>query len=323
MKILSHTTKNPEKRRYLIAGARKIDPAVEIDFIEPEDNVADKLEKAEIFLTYDFERDWWTGEKYLRWVHIGGSGVNHIRFPELLESGVIITNSRGIHARTMAEYTFAALLYFAQRFNLAEEWRRSRDWRHYKSEMTRASFTLRGKNLGIIGAGQIGSAIGKMGKALEMNTFGIVKSAKPQPDWADRWGGKEALEELLRWADFIVLTLPGTVDSLGLIGEREIGLMKPSAYIVNISRGGIVEEDVLIKALNEGKIAGACLDVFATEPLPEDSPLFTTKNLLITPHIAGNYPDYTIDVLDLFLENFRRYSAGETLLNLVDLKRGY
>lgn len=323
MKILSHTTKSPTKRQHLEDGIRKIDPGIEISFFEEGEEVRSALENVEIFLTYNFERDWWIGEKSLRWVHIGGSGINHILFPELIESNVIVTNSRGIHGKTMAEYALAVMLRFTQRFDLAESWRQHRNWREAKLPMTRNSSMLVGKNVGVIGAGEVGSAVGKLCKAVGMCTFGLTSAEKPKPDWADKWGTITNLPELLKWSDFIILSLPGVDGSRKLIGKVELEMMKKSAFILNFARGGIIDESAIINALDNEIIAGACLDVFENEPLPEDSPLFSVKNLFITPHIAGNYPQYTIDVLNLFLENLKSYLDGMPLKNIVDLKRGY
>jgi len=323
LKILSHTTKSPAKRKYLEDGISELDSKIEVAFIEEGDDVSSKLKKAEIFLTYNFQRDWWVGEDSLRWVHIGGSGINHIRFPELIESNVIVTNSRKIHGKTMAEYALAAMLRFTQRFDLAEEWKLHRNWRETKMPMTRMTSIIAGKQIGIIGAGEVGSAVGRLCKAVGMRIFGLTLTDKPKPDWADKWGTIDKLPELLGWSDFIILSLPGVEGARKLIGKAELDLMKKSVFILNFARGGIIEESSLINSLEKENIAGACLDVFETEPLPEDSPLFRTKNLFMTPHIAGNYPQYTLDVLKLFLDNLKLYLSGEPLKNMVNLKRGY
>ena len=323
MKIISHTTKNPEKREYLRNGISEVAPHAELRFIENDDEVKGALSTADVFFTYNFERDWWNEENNLKWIHIGGSGINHIRFPELVESGITISNSRGVHGRNMAEYTLAAMLRFSQKFDLAEKYRIHRNWRIAKMPMTQTSFTLAGKNAGIIGAGEVGSAVGELCRTMSMNTFGLTRSAKPKPSWADKWGTAENLPDLLKWSDFVVVCAPGIPETVGMIGAGEFELMKPSSYIINISRGNIIDEQALVDALQDEQIAGACLDVFTKEPLPENSQLFNVRNLFITPHIAGNYPGYSMDVIDMFLKNLKLYCESGRLINMVDLGRGY
>ena len=323
MNILSNTTKNPEKRHYLAHGIKDIAPESYIHFLEPEEDAKAILAEADIFFTYYFERDWWSEDNNLKWLHIGGSGVNHIRFPELVDSDVVITNSRGMHHHYMSEFVLGAMLRFAQKFDIAEKYRIHRNWREVKTHMTRESFTLHGKNVGIVGAGEAGSAVGKLCKTIGMNVFGITRSVKEKPTWADAWGTSNKLPDLLKWSDFIVVAAPGIPETIGLINHDQFGIMKPSSYIINISRGNIIDERSLIEALEHGKIAGACLDVFETEPLPENSQLFNVKNLFITPHISGNFPEYAIEAIDLFLKNLKLYTDGRSLINRVDLRKGY
>ncbi len=323
MKIVSHTTKDSLKLARLADGLNEIALGAELRYIQPGEDVAAALRGAEIILTYRFEPEWWSGAHQLRWVHIGGAGVNHILFPELIASEVIVTNSRGIHTRTMAEYVLAAMLHFSQRFDRACEYKSNRKWRAAKIPMTRSSILLKDKKVGIIGAGAIGGGVGEMCGKLGMRVFAINRSKRVELPFAEITGGFEGIDKLMAWADFVVVTLPFTAETMGLIDARRIGLMKPGSYLINIARGGIVEETALIEALLHGRIAGAALDVFETEPLPDNSPLFEIPNLLLTPHIAGNYPEYTIDVIDLFLENLKRYLKGKPLKNIVDKNRGY
>ena len=323
MKIVSHTTKNPKKREHLRRGVGEIAPDATLQFIESDEEVRNALSDAEIFYTYNFERDWWREDNRLKWVHIGGSGVNQIRFPELLESGIVITNSRGVHGRNMAEYVLAAMLRFSQKFDLAEKYRIHRNWRIAKMPMTQTSFTLAGKNAGIIGAGEVGSAVGELCKNFGMNIYGLTRSVKEKPSWADEWGTSENRPDLLKWSDFVVICAPGIPETVGMIGAGELDIMNSSSYIINISRGNIIDEKALIDALQNEKIAGACLDVFTKEPLPENSTLFNVRNLFITPHISGNYPGYSVDVIDMFLKNLKLYIEGGRLINMVDLRRGY
>jgi len=323
MKIVSHTTINPVKREYLRQGVLRLCLEADLSFIEAEDHPADKLKGAEIFLTYRFERDWWLVCNKMKWIHIGGAGVNHIAFPELVNSAVIVTNSRGIHCRTMAEYVLSVMLYFGQQLRLAEEWKRHRQWQKAKQPMTLNSFTLRGKKVGIVGGGAVGAAVRDLCLKMDMCLFVLHRTRRTDTPWNVRNGDFSDLDELMQWADFVVIALPLTQETAGCIDRRRIGLMKPGAILINLARGGLVDETALADALNEKKLAGACLDVFQKEPLPADSPLFDIPNLLITPHISGNYVEYTIDVIDLFLDNLQRYLQGKPLKNVIDWKKGY
>ena len=323
MKIVSHTTKNPEKRSYLTEGVKRISPDIEVVFIEPDDDPKVILRNTEVFLTYIFQQQWWESCNKLKWMHIGGAGVNHIAFPELVRSDVIVTNSRGIHARTMTEYTLAVMLYFAQSLHRAEVWKNHRDWVQSKLPMTRQSFTLRGKKVGIIGGGAIGTAIRDMCLKMEMGLFVIHRKRRSDTPWNVRNGDMGDLDALMQWSDYVIVTLPLTPETKNCIDRSRIGLMKESAVLINIARGGIVDEKALADALKNEKIAGAALDVFAEEPLPESSELFNAKNLLMTPHIAGNYPEYTIDIFNLFFDNLEKYLQNRPMKNIIDWARGY
>ena len=322
-KIVSHTTRNPAKRSYLLSEVKRIAETLELHFVEPDDNPAVILEGAEIFLTYSFQRSWWKGCIDLKWIHVGGAGVNHILFPELLESEVIITNCREMSAGTMAEYTLGVMFYFAQRLNLAEEWKHKRKWHDAKIPMTQGSFKLLGKRVLILGAGNVGKAVMELCLTIGMTVDMVNRSGAGDFPAGVGIGDIANLDYFLSKADFIVIALPLTNKTYNFVDWHRISRMKSSAVIINISRGRILDEEALVEALNSNIISGACLDVFAEEPLPEDSPLFEVKNLLITPHIAGNYPEYTLDMIDMFLENLARYLQGEELINVVDLQRGY
>ena len=323
MKIVSHTTKNPAKRSYLAEGAKRLDPDIELVFLEPGDDPVEVLRDAEVFLTYTFQRQWWKGCSKLKWMHIGGAGINHIAFSELIKSKVIVTNSRGIHARAMAEYVLAVMLYFAQRLYQAEAWKNHRDWFQAKLPLTRESFTLRGKKVGIVGGGAIGTAVRDICLKMETGLFVIHRKRRSDTPWNVRNGDMSDLDDLLKWSDFVIVTLPLTPETKNCIDRRRISLMEKSAVLINIARGGIADESALADALENEKIAGAALDVFAEEPLPQSSKLFNTKNLLMTPHIAGNYPEYTIDIFNLFLDNLHKYLHNVIMKNIIDWTRGY
>ncbi|MEK7798920.1 MAG: NAD(P)-dependent oxidoreductase, partial [Acidobacteriota bacterium] len=182
---------------------------------------------------------------------------------------------------------------------------------------------LHGKLLGILGLGDIGRELAVRARALGMQVWGLVRTARPAPDCVDRLlaAGKE--DALLRASDVLVLALPLTKATRGLMGERQLRRMKHTALLVNIGRGELVQESALVRALREGWIAGAGLDVFAREPLPPQSPLWSLPQVVMTPHVAGTHPHYMARSADLFLQNLKRYVADGPLINQVDKQAGY
>lgn len=184
-------------------------------------------------------------------------------------------------------------------------------------------FELAGTTLVLIGVGAIGERTAAMAAALGMRVLGVRRDPTLGAPGVTAMFGPDRLPELLPQADFVVLTVPLTHETQGMIGERELHAMKPTACIVNIGRGGTIREDALITALREGRIAGAGLDVFETEPLPEDSPLWDMDNVIITSHYAGATPHYDARAMAIFVDNLRRYRAGEPLRNVVDKRLGY
>ncbi|MBC8277154.1 MAG: D-2-hydroxyacid dehydrogenase [FCB group bacterium] len=325
MKIVSHTTKDPQKRDFLRKGVERIlGDSAEVVFLDPGDDPQEVLRGAEILLTYTFQPEWWQGCDSLKWVHAGGAGINHLGFPELVTSAVTITNSRGIHARTMSEYVLGAMLHYSQIVPQALLWKQNRDWKAAKTAMTRESYTLRGKKAGIVGGGAIGTAVRDLCMQMEMGVFVIHRKRRgSETPWKVRNGDMGDLDALMEWSDFVVVCLPLTNVTRRCIGRRQIGLMKKTGVLINIARGGLVDETALAEALHAEQIGGACLDVFEEEPLPVDSTLFDCPNLLMTPHAAGNYPEYVHDVIRLFLDNLERYAGGKALKNVVDWERGY
>jgi phosphoglycerate dehydrogenase-like enzyme len=175
----------------------------------------------------------------------------------------------------------------------------------------------------LIGVGAIGERTAAVASALGMRVLGIRRDAARGAPGVAAMYGLDRLLDLLPEADCVVLTVPLNRSTQGMIGERELRAMKPSAYLVNIGRGGTVQEDALVRALREGWIAGAGLDVFAEEPLPETSPLWELENVIVTAHYAGMTPHYDERALAIFLDNLRRYRAGEPLRNVVDKAAGY
>jgi len=258
----------------------------------------------------------------LRWVHVGGAGIEHIRtLPELIDSDVLLTNGRGTMARSVADHTFGLILSFTRRLReIAEDQRGHRWTRDLRLAQMRE---LTGSTLGILGLGQIGSYVAQRGAGFEMQIKAVDARPPARHPYVEEVWGMERLDELLAIADYFVVTIPFTPESRRLIDRRRLQLMKPGAHLFVVSRGGIVEEGALIGALRSGHLAGAGLDVAETEPLPPESPLWDTPNLILTPHCSGNSPQTHDRLWALLAENVRRFVAGEALLNLCDKRAGY
>jgi phosphoglycerate dehydrogenase-like enzyme len=259
----------------------------------------------------------------LRWVHSPAAGVGGMLFPAMRASDVVITNSRGMHAETIAEHVVAVVLALFRRLPAAQRRQAEHVWAQNELTLDPPRLLAR-KTVGIVGLGGIGSAVARLMSACGARVEATRRRVDAgRPDGVASVHPASALAELLpRW-DVVVLSAPHTAATDRIVGARELGLMKREAVLVNVARGQLVNETALADALARGAIAGAALDVFDDEPLEANSPLWETPNLLITPHVAGNRPDYWDAALAIFLENLRRYRAGEPLLNVVDKEAGY
>lgn len=250
----------------------------------------------------------------LRWIHCDHAGLNRCAWPELFEKGLIVTSSAGRSAPALAEHAIFFMLALAYRFPRFLDAQRAHHWGVRGQDELRGLF---GRTVGIVGLGNSGKEVAIRLKAMGMDVLGYDRSAAPVPG-VDRLYSSEngdKLDDLLTKSDFVVLTVPLNNATYHLIGQRELSIMKRSAYIVNIARGAVIDEAALKEALYAGQIGGAGLDTFTMEPLAADSPLWDAPNTLITPHTTPQVPDRTGRSIDIIRENVRRYRAGEPLLN--------
>jgi phosphoglycerate dehydrogenase-like enzyme len=269
----------------------------------------------------------------LRWVQLHTAGVNHLLNTPLWNSDLTITTISGIHVPTIAEYVLMMMLALAHRlprmldYQTRGEWP-SRRWRKFVPQ------ELRGATLGVLGYGSIGREIGRLARAFGMRVLGSRRGQASGPagyklpelssdDEPDRLYTPDQLTEMLPECDYVVLTVPYTSATHHLINREALRAMKPSTVLINVARGAVIDEAALVHALHTGLIGGAALDVFEQEPLPDDSPLWTMDNVILSPHVAGFTPHYDDRATTLFAENLRRYLAGEPLLNQVARKREY
>ena len=255
----------------------------------------------------------------LKWVQVMSAGVDRFLDDEFRQSFVIMTNVSGIHATPIGEIVLGQMLMFAKQAPLCFQLKQEKQWKRFMPTV------LRSKTVGIVGLGNIGREVARLAKAFGMRVIATRRSAKRgmRAKYVDILLPRELLPRLLSESDFVVLSLPFTSETNKLIGEKELRTMKPTAYLINIARGNIVDEEALIRALDEHWIAGAGLDVFATEPLPADSRLWEFPNIIFSPHVAGGMEDYNIRATELFCKNLRHYLSGKSLVNVIDKKKGY
>ena len=271
----------------------------------------------------------------LRWLQLHSAGADHILAHPIMRSHVAITTASGIHATPIAEYVFATILAHRWQVPLWTHCQRESRWPSGRWNLY-ARPELRGSTLGVIGYGSIGREVGRLARAFGMQVLALRRSAgqadtgyaveetgDPEGSIPVRFYPPEALHQILAESDYVLVALPLTDETHHYVGEAELRAMKPTAYLVNVARGAIVDEAALVRALQEGWIAGAGLDVFEQEPLPISSPLWDLQNALLSPHVAGFTPRYDQRAAELFARNLARYTTGETLLNLVDRRRGY
>jgi len=276
---------------------------------EAELHVAD----AEILYAWNFPPHLLLRAKRLRWVQNMGAGVERFLIPEL-PKGVALTRIAGIFGPWMAEYVLGWCLWHTQRTELFRAQQRESRWRQVDP------LRLHGAELCIVGLGDIGRTIARAARGVGMRISGVSQSGRKAPG-VDRVYRARDLDKPLASADFVVLTVPLTAVTRGLIGARELARMKPSAWLVNIGRGPLVDEGALLEALSGKRIGGAILDVFDEEPLPVDHPLWKFENVVITPHISG--PSTPDEIGPIFDDNLRRYLTRRPLRYQVDRKRGY
>ncbi len=284
------------------------------------------LSDAEVYCGFGIPRELFTASEVLRWVHSGAAGVGGSLYPEMLASDVIFTNSAGTHGVPVAEHAVSMMFYFARALDqVAASRRAGRQWDRDRIAVAPSPVReLSGSLVGVVGYGGIGREVGRRARGLGMRVWALRRhpGAEAAPE-VERQLGPDGLGELLAAADYVVIAAPHTRQTEGLIGAKELAAMRREAVLINVSRGGIVDEEALLAALRSGAIRGAGLDVFGVEPLPESSPLWDLDNVCLTPHVAGVSPRFWERETDLIIENTRRYLAGEPLLNVVDKQAGY
>lgn len=323
-----------QKISVVIQGAKSIDDIpglsviadqAELRFTKDREELENALTGADVLFGWDFRADdlehCWENATDLKWIHWGGAGVDAAMFPKLKDSNVMLTNSRGIFDRAMAEWTLGMMINHAKNIVETIDYQRKNEWYY------RQNTQMLDQNVLIVGVGSIGREVARLCKAFGLNVSGVGRSARGNdPDFGHVHGQDELNDlqgDLLGSADYVVLITPMTPENENLFSAAQFNAMKPTAQFINIGRGPLVNEDDLITALNQGGIGSAALDVFREEPLSPDNPIWSAPNTIISPHICGDYDGHKADIVVKFLKNFTLYKSGESLMNIVDKSKGY
>jgi D-2-hydroxyacid dehydrogenase (NADP+) len=247
------------------------------------------------------------------WVHCIRAGYDEFPIDRYADAGVVLTNSTGIHGTTVGETVVGYLLSFARRLHVYRDHQRAHEWNR---EPYGVAFTLDGERVCVVGLGTLGTGVARRADALGMDVVGVRRSGDPH-EHAREVYTPDALDEAVADARFVVVAVPLTDETGGLVSDATFAAMPASSYLVNVARGAVVDEDALVTALDDEAIAGAALDVFETEPLPEESPLWGYENVVVTPHVSAQTRRYHEDVAALVRTNLRRIRMGDDLTNRV------
>lgn len=279
--------------------------------------------KATVILNWSKGRDLlekvWRMAPRLRWIHTASAGLEHMLFPELIESAVPLTNARGVFSESLGEFTLGAVLFFAKDFRRMIRNQEAGRWEQFDVA------EIAGQTIGIVGYGDIGRAVAARARAMRMNVLALRRRPElsREDPLVDEMLPAGAMKELLARSDYVTVCTPLTPGTRGMIGEAALRSMKATAVLINVGRGATIDETALARALEEHWIRGAALDVFEREPLPEGHPFYRLDNVLLSPHCADHTADWLDRNMRFFLENFARFRKGEPLLNVVDKRRGY
>ena len=258
----------------------------------------------------------------LRWIQAPSAGVEFVaNIPALVESEIVLTNTSGAHGPSIGEHTFALLLALTRHIPASVDQQRRHHWD--RGALYRTAREIGGMTMGIIGFGALGRGIAQRAGAFEIDLLAVDAQALDGDPYLDEVWPVSRLDDLLSASDVVVVSAPLTSETHHLLNADRLALMKPDAYLIAVSRGGIIDEAALVAALTAGKLAGAALDVQEKEPLPEDSPLWDAPNLLLTPHLAGASAPKERRVVEIFRDNLERFVNGDPLVNVVDKRRGY
>jgi D-2-hydroxyacid dehydrogenase (NADP+) len=299
-------------------------PEMRVIHLPDYDRLPEELPDTDIFVGYSLRAKQLKDAKKLQWIHSTAAGVAQLMYPELRDSGILVTNPRGVFSVPMAEHTMGLLLALARNFPDSV---RQQDRSHWSQQelwdKPQHLTELNGQILLIVGYGSIGRELARHAKAFDMRVWGITRSGEGDPAHAERIVAASRLDEVLPEADYVVVAAPETPETQRLMGAAQIARMKRGARLLNVARGSLLDEAALVQALESGALGGAALDVTETEPLPPESPLWKAPNLLITPHTSAVSDRLWSRETSLLMDLLERWFDGREMFNRVDFSRGY
>ncbi|WNG26268.1 D-2-hydroxyacid dehydrogenase [Cystobacter fuscus] len=306
-----------------VSALRRLAPGLRLTVGLTVEQLAPAIEQAQVLLLgvqkKEVLRALLPRARSLRWIHALSAGVENLLFEELIHSPLPLTNAKGAYSGSLGEFALAAMLFFAKDLRRLVRQQREARWEQF------SPVELRGQTLGILGYGDIGRAVAERARPFGMRILACRRqpSRSAGDTLVDELFPLERKHEMIAASDYLLLALPHTSGTHRLMGAPELGAMKPGAVLINIGRGSTVDEQALVKALEEGRLRGAALDVFETEPLPPEHAFWRLDNVLLSPHCADQTPTWREDAVALFLKNLERFEKGEPLLNVVDKAAGY
>jgi phosphoglycerate dehydrogenase-like enzyme len=306
-----------EVDRRHIAHIEAVDPRVRVVPVTSRSMWLEEAPDAEVIFGFRPLREGALRAQNLRWVHAVGAGVENL-CQDVMGTEITVTNIH-VHGDAISEHIFGMILAHTRRLRDAFTYQGERRWGHRGLDDAEV---LSGRMMGVLGLGTLGKAVASRAAAFGMRVYATKRTPVPVPGVERVWP-PDGLDEVLRVADVLVLTLPLTRETRRLIGARELALLPRGAFVVNVGRGDLLDEAALVAAVREGRLGGAGLDVFEEEPLPETSPLWGLPTVIVTPHVAGSFRGYMDRTVPMFCDNLRRYLAGQPLVNVVDPARGY
>lgn len=310
---------------WFVERLRKDFPKVEVTQRDTSSDTESYLSDAEVLVTWSLSAPQLAAASKLKWIHSPAAAVHALLIPELVASHIVVTNGSEVHAPAVAEHVITMVLALAKELPQAACFQQKHEWG--QSQMASGKPGVRdfaGATLGLIGAGSIGREVARLASALGMKVIAVRNDvSRGTPQHIDRVYGMPDIDKLLREADYVVLAVPVTPQTSGLMSAERISQMKPEACLINVGRGQLLDEAAFLEAIRARKIGGAALDVFVEEPLPKNSPLWDLERVLITPHTAGVSNRTWERQYAFFAEDLRRYIGGEQLLGLVNKQRGY
>lgn len=311
--LITYTLSDNQLRRII-----EVSPRIIVHYA-PDPSSAEKFYSSAEVLFGDIPREQFIHMPSLRWVQISTVGADRFLYPDLLRSNVVLCCSKGMHKYQMTELLFGLMIGIVRELFSYHDLQKDGEW---TGTLIKKSEVIAGKTLGIVGLGSIGSQMAKVAKSYGMNVLGVKKTPGPI-EYVDEVLPPSQMEKLLKNSDHVVNVTPLTPETSGLFGSREFSMMKPNAVFYNFGRGASIDEKALIEALEKGIIRAAALDVFVEEPLPKTHPFWKMKNIFITPHVGGPVPHYNHLLTEIFIDNLKRFLAGQPLATIVDKEKGY